>query len=395
VRLGLGWRAAESAAERKVQRSLMWETPMLSRPLRVRVPRWSAGPTWTPPGTILLVRHRSSDGMRRIVTNDRIPPAGYEIEYDLGLVHCFAQPGTQRLIATGDGFFCTPFEGQPIDGLRALGYIETAPLPMLDALELRRDPWSGGLTLVAGAADPLYEVSEPVGHLGFIESYPLNPREAPGLPVNRLLMPLRRWADERGWRHRYAAGGERREGAVVLGCVAPCGTGGEELVNLGLLPDGRLATALLRPPRRAMLPIGAALRWSAAPVGWAGGPRMWALRASANRLRHVPLGPSSPVGCGEARPIGRLRREPLHGWSPLFAATHPVLGDQFVTRSALEAQDMGYVLDGLLGWISDHGADRSVEAQTVEIKWASRFGKRRRYVEGPLPGQPTPAAPIT
>jgi hypothetical protein len=393
VRLQLGYAPAASVAERKVQRSLMWEAPMLSRPLRTSVPRWSAGPTWTPPGTILLVRHRSSDGARRIVSNDRIPPAGYEIEYDLGLVHCFAQPGTQRLVAGEDGFFCTPFEGQLVEGLRSLGYVETAPLPLLDALELRRDPWSGEPTLVAGVADPLYAISEPLGHVGFIESYPLNPREAPDVRVDRLLTPLFRWTDGRAWRHRYGVGDSQPEGAVVLGSVAPRSVGGEDLIDLQLLPDGRLATELLPASSRSRPSPPTAIRWSAAPVVWGRGLRPWGLRASANRLRHLPRDVAPRSRAGESQAIGLLRRAPVPGWSPLFAAMHPVLGDQFLTRSALEAQDMGYVVDGVLGWIADHSADRSPDSQPAEIKWASRFGKRRRYVEGPLPGMPMPLTP--
>jgi hypothetical protein len=384
VRVALGYRRPASVAERKVQRALMWEGPMLSRPLRVSVPRWSAAATWTPPGTILLVRHRSSDGMRRIVTNHRISPAGYEIEYDLGLVHSFAQPGTQRLVGDDrDGFFCTPFEGELLEGFQALGYVETAPLPLLDALELRREPRSGQLTLVAGAADPLHAVAEPVGHLGFIESYPLHPREAPDARVNRVLLPLVRWADERAWQHRCDVTERSPAAAVALGSVAPCGVGGEDFINLLRLPDGRLTTELLPALWHRRPSMRAALRWSVAPLVWAGGPRAWSVRASANRLRQAARSAPRQGRHEEPRPIGRLRRAPMRGWSPLFATTHPVLGDQFLTRSELEARDMGYAVDGVLGWVSDHGAECTLQAHPAEIKWASRFGKQRRYVEGP------------
>jgi hypothetical protein len=81
--------------------------------------------------------------------------------------------------------------------------------------------------------------------------------------------------------------------------------------------------------------------------------------------------------------VGYLRGEPCPGWSPLFSAVHPALPDQYVTRSELEATDMGYRVEGVLGYVLDKWADRSREALPAEVKWASRFGQRRRYLEGP------------
>ncbi|MGH2832473.1 MAG: hypothetical protein ACRDK2_06820 [Solirubrobacteraceae bacterium] len=56
-----------------------------------------------------------------------------------------------------------------------------------------------------------------------------------------------------------------------------------------------------------------------------------------------------------------------------------------MTRSEIEATDMGYRVDGVLGYVLDRHADRSREALPTEVKWASRFGQRRRYVEGHTP----------
>ena len=83
--------------------------------------------------------------------------------------------------------------------------------------------------------------------------------------------------------------------------------------------------------------------------------------------------------------LGYLRREPSPGWSPLFSAVHPALPDQYVTRSELEATDMGYRVEGILGYVLDRWADRSRDALPAEVKWASRFGQQRRYHEGPTP----------
>lgn len=382
VKIELGYADAASVAERKVQQALAWEAPQLSRPLRARVPRWSAGPTWTPPGTILLVRHRSHDGKRCRVTNSRIPPEGYSIEYDLGLVQCFAQPGTHRLVATDDGFFRTPFEGQLMDGLRSLGYVEAAPLPMLDALELRRDPTDGAVTLVAGPSDPLYAIAEPLGHLGYIESYPLNPREAPDARVVQHLRTLFRIVDDQEWRHHYELDEDRPSGAVALGGVLSAPRPG--FIELLQHPDGRLHSQLLNPVPYDGSSLMATTRWVGAPLGWARRPRTWAMRATVSRVRTLArvVGERDSAG-PEAAAIGFLSREPLPNWSCLFAARHPVIGDQYVTRSELEARDMGYVIDGVLGYVADWCADRSSADHPREVKWASRFGKTRRYIEGP------------
>jgi hypothetical protein len=80
--------------------------------------------------------------------------------------------------------------------------------------------------------------------------------------------------------------------------------------------------------------------------------------------------------------IGYVRRDPFAGWGPLFSATHPALGDQYLTRSEIEAIDLGYQLDGVIGYILDGVATRTREHLPAEVKWGSRFGQRRRYIEG-------------
>lgn len=388
MRVSCAYRVPEDRAQRAVQRAVAWEAPALPHASGQLVPRWAHTPTWTPPGTILLVRHRSLDGGRCVVTNDRVPPPGFAIEFDLGLVHAFAQPGTARLVATDDGFFTTPFEGELADGLRALGHVEQAPLPMLEGLELRRDPDTGQVTLVAGPADPLYARAEPVGHVGFIESYPINPREPLDVRVDRDLLTLVREVDERAWRHRYAAVPERGEGVALGGIWA---RPRPDTTPLWRDPDGTIGSDLLA-PARCVPGAGAVLRWTAAPLAWAG-RRLpaWALRAAASRVRAVATrAPAELVAAAGRRGggravIGHLRREPAPGWSQLFSARHPVLPDQYLTRSELEARDMGYVVEGIVGYVADRRADTDPTAMPREIKWASRFGHRRRYVEGPIP----------
>ena len=83
--------------------------------------------------------------------------------------------------------------------------------------------------------------------------------------------------------------------------------------------------------------------------------------------------------------LGYMRGEPPPGWSPLFSAIHPLLPDQYITRSELEAIDMGYRVEGVLGYVLDGGLIARRRLSLAEVKWARRFGQGRRYVEGPTP----------
>jgi hypothetical protein len=384
VNLRLGHRYSEEPARLRVERSLAWAAPRLPEASETKVPRWSAGPTWTPPGTNLLVRHRALDGSGRIITNDRVPPAGYEIEFDLGLVHTVAQPGTARLIATEDDFITSLFEGTLDRGLLALGYVELAPLPLLESLELRRDE-NGHVTLVAGPADPLYQLAEPLGRVGFIESYPINPRELVDVYADRHLRTLYRLMDEPNWTHHYTVGVERPvEDLFALGGLFSQPRVG--LIELRVDADGTIGSDLLSSQAaRARTVSKSAVRWTGAPLTWEDGlPRAWAARATLSRARRLALTTRASASRrgGGAQPsvLGYIRSTPAEGWSPLFSARHPVLADQYLTRSELEALDMGYVVEGVVGHLLDRRAE--LTRSPHEIKWASRFGQRRRYVEG-------------
>lgn len=390
----------EDEGELTIQRLSAWEAPRLPGLKHTSMRRWIGGPTWVPPTSQPLVRHRSLDGSQRVVTNDRTPPKGFIIEYDLGLVHVFAQPGTQRLIAavpgeSGDSatptdragrrYFGTPFEGITGSGYACLGYIEEAPLPMLDALELRRDPITGEEVLVAGVDDPLYDTAEPLATLGFVEGYPIQPRHPADPRIDWGITILQRRPDPQHWHHCYQTGTSPTADTVALGGLWT--RGGKAFVALHQQSDGSISSELLPAVTRRRTKVAAQLRWASAPLGWTNGrPRMWAARATASRLRMLNAERtyhSSPSS--ECLLLGYLRRGPAPGWSPLFSATHPALADQYVTRSELEATDMGYTVEGVLGYVLDRGADRSREALPPEVKWASRFGQRRRYVEGPTP----------
>lgn len=387
----LGYPAVDTPGERFIQHWNAWTAPRLPHLDHTNMRRWSGGPTWIPPDSQPLVRHRELNGHRRIVANDRHPPAGFTIEYDLGLVHRFAQPGTQRLITTeptaeqGQSYFRTQFEGILDERYEGLGYLEEAPLPMLDVLELRRMPVSNEEVLVAGVDDPLYSTAIPVKTLGFVESYPIQPRHPPDLLIDWGLTALLRSTDPVRWRHRYSVSDEPHRGTVSLGGL--WARPGSSLIPLRLHTDGSLTSELLPVPRQRSPSLDAMLRWTAAPLRWSEGrPRAWAMRAAANRLRTLNAERTqhfSPAAASSL--VGYLRREPSPGWSPLFSATHPALADQYVTRSEIEATDMGYDVEGVLGYALDRCADRFREALPQEVKWGSRFGQRRRYIEGYTP----------
>ncbi len=380
-----GYARAATAGEHVIQCLNAWEAPRLPGLDHTSMRRWATSATWIPPDTQLLVRHRSLDGKRRLVTNSRYPPQGFEIEYDLGLVHSFAQPGTRRLITTRSRYFCTPFEGVLEDGFEGLGYFEESPLPMLDALELRRDPANGEEVLVAGVDDPLYSTALPIDVLGFIESYPINPRHPPqGKVQDWNVETLFRLTDTVRWRHLYSAGKNHTPGSVALGGL--WARPGRGLTALHRSANGRMTSDLLSRESTAERRLRTKLRWAAAPLSWPEGrPRSWAARAALSRVRILAdRGASDDLAytSSPASLLGYVRQGPSAGWSPLFSATHPALPDQYVTRSELEATDMGYEVDGVLGYVLDRWADRSRDRLPAEIKWASRFGQPRRYVEG-------------
>jgi hypothetical protein len=370
-------------AEAWVQRAVSWQAPRLPGLTAGAVRRWETAATWIPPETGALSRHRVGDEEQWAVTVDRHPPRGYRLEFDLGVVHRFALPGTRRLVQDGETFVLTDEESELTDGRHALGYVEQAPLPMLDVLELRRMPGSGKHVLVAGPADPLFNIAEPIATLGWIESFPIQPRWTKLHLGPWGAVALRRYVDGDAWRHRYRVGAPEDEPeGVSLGSLlrGP----GDAVVALRLRSDGRVETELASPSRASLDPRAAA-RWVVAPLSWNRGvPPAWAQRATGTRARRLlrsQTGRVAHVGRQRQETLGWLRRKPATGYSPLFSATHPVSGDQFLTRSELEATELGYRVDGVLGYIFNAGADHASILESTTVLWGARFGKGRRYAE--------------
>jgi hypothetical protein len=131
-------------------------------------------------------------------------------------------------------------------------------------------------------------------------------------------------------------------------------------------------------PRRGAL---AAARWTAAPLAWQrsgiGLPER--ARGVGERMRWL-LRRDRPAGGAPLARVASIHRHPAVGRLPLFAAVHPVTGDQLLATNAWEATDLGYGEALLLGYVDSQApvtGRLGVEART--IPWAARFGRRLRH----------------
>jgi hypothetical protein len=130
-------------------------------------------------------------------------------------------------------------------------------------------------------------------------------------------------------------------------------------------------------PHHSRPPLARAARWTAAPLAW--GAARAGVRAMARRAAAVPLELGRPEAAGSRtskRPLGYLSGEETATMRvPLYAARHPVTGDQLLTRQPLEASDMGYVDTVLLGYLSSQAPlTGETKLRRVPVPWASRFG---------------------
>jgi hypothetical protein len=336
---------------------------------------------WVPPETAPLCRHRDAAASGRLHSNDRTAPPGYTLEFELGSINLFSLPGTARLVQTPEGSFeLRPRDDPPRDGDGTLGFVEQAPLPLLTPLQLAREPETNQHVLVAGDADPLTGAVEILGFLGWIEPYPSEPRFAPQPELTYGgAVGLVRSADLAARRHVYGVGRAPESAELVGELGALLAEPLEGSVPVWLTDRGFLITDRYRPEhRRPALTQG--LRWVLAPLAWRSSVGKGArVRAALRRAASLPGKLVSRVQPGRAtteRPLGYLMAErspALH--VPLYAARHPVTGDQLLTRHRLEAADMGYVDVVLLGYLSSQApVTREASLRRVSIPWASRFG---------------------
>ncbi len=357
---------AEDEPNAAVRRSLAGQKPLLPRLTPGTVRRWEGSPGWAPPGTMPLCRHLEIGGERRIVTNDREPPPGYELEFELGVIQTSASPGTQRLIHRAGTFDLSDNQNALEEG-RGLGYVEVQPLPYHDRLELREMPGSGQRVLVAGPYDPIHKVAEPLALLGWIDLFPILPRGALLYTGPWAAVVLRRDIDVSQGRHRYRVDppGEQ-SGGTALGSIF--GEPGRDLVALRLREDGRLVSELAQPGRPSRDPRRLA-RWLAGAPTEEGQDEHW---STSTRLVHLARNRDARrPGEGEGATLGWLRRKGTRESRPLFSTTHPVTGDQLVTCDPHRARGLGYLPDGVLGFILDAGSDRDPDSPPYTVPWAA------------------------
>lgn len=369
---------AEQESDRLAQRASAWMPFGLPGRGDLQIHRWGGSPTWVPPGTRVLTRHVAPDG-RRVVTSQRTPPRGFDIEFDLGVVHVHSQPGTIRLLSGPGGFITTRGEGGLAPGYEELGHVETAALPMLTPLEVRRVPRTGELTLVCGTWDPLFDSAEHVRTVGFVDGYPIEPRRPLDTRVYSRTTELWRTLDDAARRHRYTTGEDPGGGAAALGRVSKLPRAG----HVPLVLEGDVPRTPLLDPRVGLADPGVMARWAVAPLGWSGGRKIptWAVRATLSRTRSLPSTLRRSRRHEPTELLGYIASEARDGLLPLFAAAHPVVGDVFLTRSQLEATDMGYRIMGILGYVPKAATVAGRHGLEHEVKWASRFGQGRRYAE--------------
>ena len=165
--------------ERKVR---VAAEPMLPRRVGGRRSR-----TWRPPQTLWLYRHLDPRTGERRISLDRSPPPGMGREYRIGAISKAPLQGTVPLYEPDRERVPRPV-GEPGSG-RLLGYLETAPLPLLDPVFVAETP-EGWTTLVSGEDDPLMGHARLVEALGFIEPAPQRPRRAEATPMQTVLAVL-------------------------------------------------------------------------------------------------------------------------------------------------------------------------------------------------------------
>lgn len=300
---------------------------------------------WMPAGTQPFCRHLHLHQPTRVITNDRNPPPGFRLEFDLGVTRAFALPGTGRLVARAGTFELSDEQDELTEGL-SLGYIEERPFPLCECLELCEMPESGERVLVAGPEDPLYGIARPIALLGWVQAFPLQcrgdlPHDGPAARATALYR-----LDDRSGKHRYATSlADGESPAVAIGSLFSSSAG--DLVALQLLDDGRLATDLATAGRPTRDPRQLA-RWVARSPASDTGPYRSPTTRARSLVRHR-LERRSRDSRGLT--LGWLRGEGSPGVRPLFSTTHPVTGDQLVTRNPQEALAYGYAFDGILGYV--------------------------------------------
>lgn len=353
--------------------------PLLPGAGEYRVPRWEDMATWVPALSTIAIRYRESHGSRRLTTNGPAP-AGFTPEHHLGALRCTSFEGTTRLVRVGDECEAIPrgeWHSAP-DDAEEIGYAELAGFPQMDPLAFAVHRETGQRILVTlTEEDPVLGQVDQIEGIGYIEPFPARPRRTPPAALRTHgLVGLTRAADLKGRRHHYAIG-KAPEGELLseLGGLAETELQGK---IAAWIVNGYLITERHRPPSGRSSSVAIA-RWTAEPAAWRGlaspaaRARVSMRRAATAAARLVR--PTRPAPDPSGEPEGWLFDSERPGRTPLFAAYHPVTGDQLLTRSTQDAAQLGYDTPELLGYIrSVAPVTGDLNPRPLPIPWARRFG---------------------
>jgi glycosyltransferase involved in cell wall biosynthesis len=358
------------------------------------VRRWGGAPNWFPAFTTPLVRSQRFGFEEWIVTSTAPPPDGFNPEYVLGVVHARSLQGTRRLVRDdAHGYATVPLGGEPTgdEMERSLGYVDEVAFTMLEPLLVCRHARTGAPVMICGEDDPLHDVVEwpPLAVLGYIDRLPINPRKVPTTPPTRTwLRGLIRAVDPIARRHTVGLGVmPTGQSPWELGALLDRnpGTGIAAWVDA----EGRLHTDVYTPTRHPF-DLSRTLRWIGAPAGWRGFGRARArtravARRGAEAVWHAAARPGlAAPGERDVRSHAWLLPDPGRDRHPLFSATHPVTGDQLVTRDPSEARELGYGPVQMLGYaLAIAPVTGMLQRPHVSIPWGSRFGESLTRSEDP------------
>lgn len=336
------------------------------------------------PGMMFLCRHREHRGDIRVVTASQDPPDGFVLEATVGLVHAFSPPGTAWVVLGPDGRIRRVPRGETGSlgsGDRLLGAVEVVPFLLQDPLQVGALRTTGHHVLVNGADDPLLSEVDILETVGFVEPWPLRPRRGPAASQPFGLAGLVRGIDRRGRRHVYSVG-SLPVGELVGELGALHLEAQSDSVPVWVTDDGRILIESYD-PTIAKARVLAATRWALAPARWWGAhhllPRSRAIGRRLLQIRRYTG--SDPVASRPSGPPdGYLFRADGRSRLPLYAALHPITGDQLLTRFPLEAQDMGYTRIERLGYVLAAWPVTGRDDRTrPTVPWASRFGLEARW----------------
>lgn len=355
--------------------------PLLPGDGAFEVPRLRKLPSWTPALSTIAVRYRECYGDRRIVTKG-VCPEGFAPEFHLGALRSGGLEGTARIVRVGDDYRAFPrgeWHSAPPDA-EEIGYAETAGLPQFDSLALAVHRTTGQQILVALPEDPLLGEVDVVEILGYMDPVPARPRSTPSTDRDFGLLGLTKAIDYPNRRHRYAIGAIA-EGELVgeLGGLGESAWQGS--VGVWVL-DGRLVTERHRPPGRRPRPVSAG-RWVTEPAAWGAlTPSKTQVKAGVRRVATTAarmVRPIRPKADPKGDPAAWLFDSFRPGRVPLYAAYHPVTGDQLLARSAEEAAHLGFGPPELLGFLREVAPlTGTLEPHHLHVPWARRFGAMPR-----------------